>query len=631
MSAPDPPAPGLAQQAQLLEERFRGLLEAAPDAMVVVDPQGRVLLVNAQTEALFGYSRQELLGALIEILVPERYRAAHPGHRQAYFHDPRTRPMGPGLDLRGRRRDGTEFPAEISLSPMITDLGALAIAAIRDVTARQKVQEKFRGLLEAAPDAMVIVNGQGTIELVNGQAEKLFGYSRSELLGQPVEMLVPRRFRDRHPAHRQGYFDERRVRGMGEGLELYGVKKDGTEFPVEISLSPLDTEGGALVSSAIRDVSERRRLEEIRRRSVELEEDRKRFRRLVQSDIIGIYVGDFDGRIHDANDHFLRIVGYGREDLGSEALRLDRIVPPEERIDHERAVQQLMDSGIPSAWETQLLRRDGGRVPVLFGIARLDDERGCIGYVLDISERKRMEEERQRYAEELARSNRELESFAYVASHDLQEPLRTVTSFVQLLERRYQGRLDADADDFLGIITAAAQRMQALILDLLAFSRLGTRGRPFEPVNCGEVLAAALHDLHAAIEASGARVEAGPLPVVVGDDVQLGQVFRNLVDNAIKFRRPGAPVAVQVSAERSGRDWVFSFADNGIGIEPQYFDRIFGVFQRLHGREEYPGTGIGLAVCKKVVERHGGRIWVESRPGEGTTFRLTLPGAEGPA
>lgn len=226
--------------------------------------------------------------------------------------------------------------------------------------------------------------------------------------------------------------------------------------------------------------------------------------------------------------------------------------------------------------------------------------------------------------EELARSNAELQQFAYIASHDLQEPLRMVTSYMQLLTRRYGDRLDGDAREFIGFAVDGAARMNRLIQDLLAFSRVGTRGREFTPTDCNEVLEMARMNLKVAIEETGARVTSDPLPTVMGDDTQLVQLFQNLISNAIKFTKDRTPeVRVGVQSDEAG--WLFSVSDNGIGMERRHLDKVFTIFQRLHTRDEYAGTGIGLAVCRKIVERHGGRIWAESEPGEGSTFYFTLP------
>jgi light-regulated signal transduction histidine kinase (bacteriophytochrome) len=227
--------------------------------------------------------------------------------------------------------------------------------------------------------------------------------------------------------------------------------------------------------------------------------------------------------------------------------------------------------------------------------------------------------------QELGRSNRELELFAYVASHDLQEPLRMVHSYLQLLERRYKGQLDDDADEFIGFAVDGADRMQTLIMDLLTYSRVGTRGKPFEPTDLGDALEAALANLQVAIEESGARITHDQMPTLSVDATQITQLFQNLVGNAIKFHQQNEPPEIHVGAEHKDSNYVLSVQDNGIGIDSQYFDRIFMIFQRLHTREEYDGTGIGLALCKKIVERHGGSIWVESQPGEGATFSFTIP------
>jgi signal transduction histidine kinase len=243
---------------------------------------------------------------------------------------------------------------------------------------------------------------------------------------------------------------------------------------------------------------------------------------------------------------------------------------------------------------------------------------------LDIARRQRAEARLIQQAQELARSNAELEQFASVASHDLQEPLRVVISYLQLLAENYHGRLDADADEFIAYAVDGAQRMQQLIVDLLAYSRAGTRSTEFAPTACEQVLARVLVDLHMAIAESGAVVTHGPLPTVQADATQLGQVLQNLLGNALKFRSTQPP-RIHVAAEKRGTEWTFMVRDNGIGLEPIYAERIFGLFQRLHSRTAYPGTGMGLAICKKIIERHGGRIWVESEPGYGATFFFTLP------
>jgi PAS domain S-box-containing protein len=260
------------RDARLIESKFRDLLESTPDAIIIANQTGRIVLANSQADSLFGYERGELLGETVELLLPGRYRGGHVSYRSGFFAQPRTRRMGAGLELYGLRKSGEEFPVEISLSPLQTDEGTLVMSAIRDISERRRADQKFRGLLESAPDAMVIANRDGEIVLVNAQTEHLFGYPREELLGRKVEILVPERFHAVHAPHRSVFFFEPRTRALGAGLELHGRRRDGSEFPAEISLSPLETEDGMLVSSAIRDITDRRRIEHaLQEKNAELE------------------------------------------------------------------------------------------------------------------------------------------------------------------------------------------------------------------------------------------------------------------------------------------------------------------------------------------------------------------------
>jgi len=350
-------------------------------------------------------------------------------------------------------------------------------------------EDKLQACFEAASQAILGVSSNGRISLVNRRTEEMFGYSREELFGQELELLLPERFRNAHHAHRQDYFLEPRVRAMGAGMELAGRRKDGTEFPIEIGLSHVSTPEG----------------------------------------------------------------------------------------------------------------------PLAFGM------------VSDISERKKAADDLKRANEDLRRSNTEMEQFAHVASHDLQEPLRMVTGYLQLIEHRYADCLNDDGKEFIGFAVDGAKRMKVLIRDLLEFSRAGTYAANFREIDIRAILDNALANLKTAIDESDVRITCDVLPTIVGDPVLLTQVFQNLIANGIKFQKDTVP-SIHISARRERREWIFSVRDNGIGIEPHHLERIFRIFERLHSIEEYSGSGIGLAITRKIVERHRGRIWVESEPGAGSTF-----------
>jgi len=342
---------------------------------------------------------------------------------------------------------------------------------------------------------------------------------------------------------------------------------------------------------------------------------------------------DLDGTIRTWNTGAERLLGYRAEEIVGQPIA--RLLPPERSEEEDEILRRLRRGEYVEHFETVRVAKDGRRVDVSATISplRATDGKmiGASKILRDITKLKRAEEalrqvneKLQEQAEELAATNKDLEQFAYIASHDLQEPLRAVGGFLTLLQQRYHGNLDEKADSYINSAVEGAGRMQALINGLLEYSRVGTRGSVPAPAQAGDALREALKNLRTLIEEAGAVITADPLPVVQVDANQLTHVFQNLIANAIKFRGERTP-EIQVGARRQEAAWLFWVRDNGIGIEPQYSERIFMIFQRLHTRTKYPGTGIGLAICKRIVERHGGRIWVESQPGQGSTFYFTLP------
>jgi PAS domain S-box-containing protein len=481
------------------EDRYRMLLDGVENyAIFMMDPHGQITSWNAGAERIKGYSADQIIGHNFSCFFPPADIERGRPEEILRLTTVSGRHEEQGMRV---RRNGSRFLANVVFTALRDTAGNLRGFSefSHDLSESKESEAKYRGLLEAAPDAMVVVDQAGEIVLLNVQAEKQFGYSRDELVGQKVKNVIPEGFAERLIADGTRSAAEALAQQIGTGIELSGRRKDASEFPIEIMLSPLESAEGILVTAAIRDITERKKAEE----------------------------------------HLVKTVA------------------------------------------------------------------------------------------ELKRSNDELQQFAYVASHDLQEPLRMVSSYTQLLGKRYQGRLDSDADEFIAFAADGCNRMQGLIRDLLAYSRAGTNGKELREVSSENALQKALANLRITIEQSGAIVTHDPLPAVTTDGTQLTQVFQNLVGNAIKYRGAEGP-RVHVSATRNdGNEWTFSVRDNGLGIDPQYFERIFVLFQRLHGRDEFEGTGIGLAICKKILERLGGRIWVESQPGKGSTFYFALPEIEG--
>ena len=615
-----------------MEGKYRGLMEAAPDAMVVVNQGGKIVLLNVQAEKQFGYRRDELLGQRVTNIIPRGFAERLVADDLRSAEDALAQEIGTGIELNALRKDGSEFPIEIMLSPLESAEGMLVTAAIRDISVRKnaarvlaQMEGKYAGLLEAAPDAMVVVNQGGEIVLLNLQAEKQFGYRRDELLGQKVTSIIPVGFAERLVADDLRSAEDALAQEIGTGIELNALRKDGSEFPIEIMLSPLESAEGMLITAAIRDITVRRNAEK------HLAQMEGRYRGLLEAAPDAMVVVNQGGEIVLLNLQAEKQFGYRRNELLGQ--KVTNIIPEgfAERLiaDGLRSAEDALAQQIGTGIELSGRRKDKTEFPIELMLSPLSGAEGTLvtAAIRDISVRNAAEADLLHKVEELNRSNEELGQFAYIASHDLQEPLRMVASYTQLLSRRYAGKLDSDADDFIAYAVDGATRMQRLIQDLLAYSRVGTKGKELLSTSSEEALQHALSNLRGAIEESGALVTHDPLPEVLADEMQLVQLFQNLVGNAIKYQNPGIP-KIHIAALNGGKQYRFSVQDNGLGIDPQYFERIFGMFQRLHKREEFAGTGIGLAICKKIVERHGGQISVESQPGIGSTFRFALTGSD---
>ncbi|MEP6494915.1 MAG: PAS domain S-box protein [bacterium] len=621
-----------------MEARYRGVLEAAPDAMLVMKDE-RIVLVNSQAETIFGYPRDELIGQSARMLVPERFRDAIRTRPDVSDDGTGDRPKRRNTEVILLHKNGTEFPGEFNNSRMDTAEGVMVTAVIRDISVRkgaerhlEQMEARYRGLLEAAPDAMVVVNQSGAIVLLNVQAEKQFGYRGDELVGQPVTNIIPEGFAERLIADGTRSAAEALAQQIGTGIELLGRRKNGSDFPIEIMLSPLDSEEGILVTAAIRDISVRKNA------ARNLAQAERRYRGLLEAAPDAMVVVNQKGEIVLLNVQAEKQFGYRRDELLGQQVR--NIIPQgfAERLiaDASRSAEDARGQHIGAGLALTGRRKTGSEFPIEIMLSPLESEDGILvtAAIRDITLRKKAEAHLEAEArllqkmDELNRSNDELQQFAYIASHDLQEPLRMVASYTQLLSRRYKGKLDADADEFIAFAVDGANRMQRLIQDLLTYSRVGIERDVLRDTSSEAALQQALRNLAGAIQDSGALVTHSPMPTVVADEGQLIQLFQNLVGNGIKYQNGGVP-RVHVSATPHGpAHWSFAVQDNGLGIESKYFDRIFGMFQRLHKRAEFAGTGVGLAICKKIVERHGGRISVESEPGQGSTFHFALSATE---
>jgi PAS domain S-box-containing protein len=616
------------------EERWRSIIDSANDGILVYDRSLNVNFVNRAAERILGLARAEIVGAAgFTSLLPCIHEDGRPLDPQTERPTRVTVRTGKPITkyvVGVKRRDGSVTWLSVNTAFLRrreeSDWYGV-VSTLSDVTAEKAAalglresEARYRRTFELAASGIAHIGMDRRFIRVNRRLCEILGYSEEELMqlrGKDISHPEDLDVIDlQRPRLYSGEIDAVR-------LEKRYLRKDRTPVWVAFSMTvERDAEGRPTHEIAVyNDITAQREAEARVRESEEV------YRQTFQLAASGIAHVGLDGRFLQVNRSLCDILGYSEAELVGRSVK--EVSHPEDKdlTDRERA--RVHEGEIDSVrFEKRYLRKDGAPVWVELAVALARDPHGHPQYEIamfdDITERKHAEQALKDAHEELKRSNAELEQFAYVASHDLQEPLRMVSSYTQLVMKRYGERLDSDAREFMNYVVDGAARMKQLIEDLLAYSRVGTKGKDFKPVAVENALKRAVTNLHAAIEESGAQVTHDALPTVDADEVQLAQLFQNLMGNALKFKGSERP-HVHVSAVELPNEFQISIKDNGIGIEPQYFERIFMLFQRLHTKGDYPGTGIGLAICKKVVERHGGRIWVESEPGKGSSFNFTLP------
>ncbi|MCX9010721.1 MAG: PAS domain S-box protein [Candidatus Methanoperedens sp.] len=644
------------------EERYRALYEESPSMYFTVDTGGRVLSINNFGAKQLGYSVEELVGQPI-------FKVIYEDDKKVIHQEITVCLQSAGCiaveELRKVRKDGTIlWVKEVARSIPVAGGSMIILIVCEDITDRKRMEEelrrahdeleariqertaeliksnrdlqaeieehrraeealresekRYRYLVETTFEGIWTIDPDGKTSYANQRAAEMLGYAVHEMLGmQPLDFVFP----DDIPLAKQGL--ELQKERPREEFDFRLRHRNGSEVWVHaINVPIFDEQGEYLGALAMfTDITERKRAEE------QLRESEKRYRNLIELTTDIIYLSDREGRQVFVND-----AGYSLLEATPEEVigyTWEKWIYPDDREKTYKKFREMIEHGTDLfGFENRFVSKSGRIIYLLHNARLLRDEKGNIsgtqGIARDISERKRTEEERERWVAELARSNAELEQFAYIASHDLQEPLRMVSGFIQLLAKRYRDRLDKNANEFIDFIVDGTTRMQRMIEDLLAYSRVGTRGKPFEPTDCEAVFNQAVTNLKVTIEQNNATVTHDPLPAVMADSTQMVQLFQNLISNGIKYRREEPP-RIHVFAQRKENEWIFSVRDNGIGIAPEFFKHLFQIFQREHPAKEYPGTGIGLAVCKRIVERHGGRIWAESEAGKGSTFYFTIP------
>lgn len=614
-----------------LTQLQNAILNSANYTIIATEPDGTIKTFNRAAQQLLGYSVEEVVGKVTPIIIHDPVEIEQKAEVLSQELGVKIQPGFEVFVALARRgipdenewtyicKDGSRFPVLLSVTALYDSEGNINgfVGIGQDIRDRKQAEKELRELNTAMQNAVEGISRldiEGRYVNVNRAYAHKFGYEPKEMIGMEwkpivhpddVEMLV---LADR----------EMLISGKVE-VEARGVRKNGLFFYNEITMVKAFDEQGIFNGHHcfMKDITERKLTERA------LQESESKYRQIVELAEEGIWVIDGNARTTYVNHAMARMLGYTElEMFGRSLFDFMDEQAKELAIDNMERRKQ----GIAERHEFRLKSKDGKDVWTYMSTSAFMDESdnllSCCALVYNITDRKQSEQQMVQLTMDLKRSNQELEQFAYVASHDLQEPLRAVTSYTQLLAQRYQGNLDAKADKYINHIVDGASRMQQLINDLLAYSRTG-RGQEFELADCNAVVERSLSNLQIAIAETKATITYESLPTVMADEFQLIQLFQNLIGNALKFCRQEVPL-IHISALLKESEWQFSVSDNGIGIEAEYADRIFIIFQRLHGRREYAGTGIGLAICKRIVERHGGRIWVESVSGQGATFYFTI-------
>lgn len=594
-------------------EQFRAIVETTPECVKIVAADGTLLFMNAPGRALVGASSADVLAgtSVYDIIAPaDRDRFRHFNERICQGEKGSIE-----FDIVGLQ--GTRYHMETHAAPLRhADGTTVHLAVTRDVTERERTQRAalwLGAIVDSSDDAIIGKDLNGIVMSWNKAAERLFGYTAEEAVGQPITILIPP---DR-PNEEPNILARLRRGERVDHFETVRRHKDGTLLDISLTISPVKNAQGTIIgaSKIARDISERKRAE------AALVASEARFRQLADAMPQIVWTARSDGYLDYYNERWYEFTEFSRDTFGD--ISWEPIVHAE---DLQRARDTWYDavrSGNPYSVEYRFWDRHEHRWRWFMGRALpIRDPNGKIvkwfGSFTDIDEQKRVQED-------LRRANQDLEQFAFSASHDLQEPLRSVKIYSELLTRRYADRLNGESLQFLQYLRGGAIRMETLVRDLLTYTQATKFEKGPETADANEALETALSNLAGAVSQSGAQVTADPLPTVQVHGMHLQQLFQNLIGNAIKYRSTEHPPVVHVTAERRNGYWAFAVSDNGIGIDPEYKENIFGLFKRLHSSDEYSGTGIGLAICQRIVDRYHGRIWVESEPGRGSTFRFTLP------